>query len=107
MQRKPEMLNQDPRKNDKSLKNFTKQPRYWPQGRTAPIVSMSKDKKGDGATSDVAEKLGNVTIGECSEYVGQILPPPMKAGVQWTAEYKDMFLRPTQQIQSGTRKVAG
>ncbi|KAL4324607.1 hypothetical protein GQ457_11G020430 [Hibiscus cannabinus] len=110
VQRKPETLNQDLRKNDKSVKNFTKQPRYWPPGRRAPI-SMSKDKNGEGAgASDVAEKLGNVRIGNRRQYVGQIRPPPMKAGVQWTAESNDIFLGPTQQIQSGrsfTRKVAG
>ncbi|KAK8639933.1 hypothetical protein V6N13_138299 [Hibiscus sabdariffa] len=110
VQRKPETLNQDLRKNDKSVKNFTKQPRYWPPGRKAPI-SMSKDKNGHGAAaSDVAEKLGNVRIGNRRQYVGQIGPPPMKAGVQWTAESNDMFLGPTQQIQPGrsfTRKVAG
>ncbi|KAL4341274.1 hypothetical protein GQ457_08G024590 [Hibiscus cannabinus] len=109
VQHKPEMLNQDLRKSDKSL-NFTKQPRYWTPGRKTPIT-MSKDKNGNGAASDVAEKLGNVVrIGNQREYVGQILPPPMKAGVQWTAESSDVFLRPTQQIQSSgsvARKVAG
>ncbi|XP_039029942.1 cyclin-dependent kinase F-4-like isoform X2 [Hibiscus syriacus] len=109
VQRKPEMLNQDLRKNDKPVKNFTKQPRYLPPGRKAPI-SMSKDKNDGGAASDVAEKTGNVRIGNQRQYVGQIRPAPMKAGVQWTAESNDMFLRPTQQIQPGRsipRKVAG
>ncbi|KAE8727441.1 Detected protein of confused Function [Hibiscus syriacus] len=109
MQRKPEMLNQDPKKNDKSVKSFTKQPRYLPPGRKAPI-SMSKDKIDRGAASDVTEKMGNVTIGNRRQYVGQTRPAPMKAGVQWTAESNGMFLRPTQQIQSGrsfTRKVVG
>nr|KJB25155.1 hypothetical protein B456_004G178800 [Gossypium raimondii] len=111
-QRKPEMLNQDLRKNDKPLKNYSKQPRYWPPGRRTTTISMNKDRNGRGAggASEVAEKLGNVTIGSRRQYGGQIRAPPMKAGVQWTAESNDMFLRPTQQIPSGrtfTRKVAG
>ncbi|KAA3469299.1 cyclin-dependent kinase F-4-like isoform X4 [Gossypium australe] len=109
-QRKPEMLNQDLRKNDKPLKNYSKQPRYWPPGRRT-IISMNKDRNGRGAgASEVVEKLGNVTIGSRRQYGGQIGAPPMKAGVQWTAECNDMFLRPTQQLPSGrtfSRKVAG
>ncbi|XP_022738977.1 cyclin-dependent kinase F-4-like isoform X2 [Durio zibethinus] len=108
VQRKLEMVKQDLNKNNKSLKNSAKQPRYRPPGRKSP-TSINKDRNGRGA-SDVAEKLANVTIGNRRQYVGQLRPPPMKAGVQWTAESNDMFLRPTQQIQSGrsfTRKVAG
>lgn len=76
-------------------------------------ISMNKDRNGRGAragVSEVAEKLGNVTIASRRQYGGQIGAPRMKAGVQWTAESNDMFLRPTQQIPSGrtfTRKVAG
>ncbi|PPR82086.1 hypothetical protein GOBAR_AA38626 [Gossypium barbadense] len=110
-QRKPELLNQDLRKNDKPLKNYSKQTRYWPPGRRTTTISMNKDRNGRGAgASEVVEKLGNVTIGSRRQYGGQIGAPPMKAGVQWTAESNDMFLRPTQQIPSGrtfTRKVAG
>ncbi|EOY25312.1 Kinase superfamily protein isoform 1 [Theobroma cacao] len=108
VQRKLEMVNRDPTKNDKSLKNPAKQPKYRPPGRKSP-VSFNKDRTARGA-SDVAEKLANVTIGNRRQSVGQLRPPPMKAGVQWTAESNDMFLRPTQQLQSGrtfSRKVAG
>ncbi|XVE99949.1 hypothetical protein REPUB_Repub03eG0244200 [Reevesia pubescens] len=111
VQRKLEMVNgQNLNKNEKSLKNSANQPRYRPPGRKSPIASMNKDRNGRGA-SDVAEKLANVRIGNGRPYVGQLRPPPpMKAGVQWNAESNDMFLRPTQQMQSGrtfTRKVAG
>ncbi|XP_017973332.1 PREDICTED: cyclin-dependent kinase F-4 isoform X2 [Theobroma cacao] len=109
VQRKLEMVNRDPTKNDKSLKSPAKQPKYRPPGRKSPAVSFNKDRTARGA-SDVAEKLANVTIGNRRQSVGQLRPPPMKAGVQWTAESNDMFLRPTQQIQSGrtfSRKVAG
>ncbi|XVE57322.1 hypothetical protein DITRI_Ditri04bG0081900 [Diplodiscus trichospermus] len=114
VQRKLEMVNQDLKKNDKSLKNSTKQPKYRPPGRKSPTAAsyMNKDRNARGASalSDVAEKLGNVRIGNRRQYVGQLRPPPMKAGVQWTGESNDMYLRPTQHMESGrsfTRKVAG
>ncbi|XP_022716881.1 cyclin-dependent kinase F-4-like isoform X5 [Durio zibethinus] len=103
VQRKLEMVNQkDLNKNNKSSKNSAIQPRYRPPGRKSPTASINKNRNAHGA-SDVAEKLANVTIGNRR-------PPPMKAGVQWTAESNDTFLRPTQQVQPGrtfTRKVAG
>ncbi|XVE65403.1 hypothetical protein DITRI_Ditri07aG0177800 [Diplodiscus trichospermus] len=108
VQRKLDMVNQDLNKNDKSLKNSAKQPRYRPPGRKSPTTSINKERSGHGAP-DVAEKLANVTIGN-RRYVGQVRPPPMKTGVQWTGESNDIFLRATQQTQSGrsfTRKVAG
>ncbi|XVF52245.1 hypothetical protein PTKIN_Ptkin05aG0003500 [Pterospermum kingtungense] len=110
VQRKLDMINQDLNKNDKSLKNSAKQPRYRPPGRKSPTTLINKDRSARGA-SDVAEKLAKVTIGNRRQYGGgQLRAPPMKAGVRWTAESNDMFLRPTQQIESGrsfSRKVAG
>ncbi|XVF52118.1 hypothetical protein PTKIN_Ptkin04bG0239100 [Pterospermum kingtungense] len=110
VQRKLEMVNQDLNKNEKSLNNSAKQPRYRPPGRKSPTAAMSKDRNARGA-SDVSEKLANMTIGNRRQYVGQVRQPPMKAGgFQWTTESNDMFLKPSQQMQSGrtfTRKVAG
>ncbi|OMO87895.1 hypothetical protein CCACVL1_08707 [Corchorus capsularis] len=108
VQRKLEMVNQDLNKNDKLVKNTAKQPKYRPPGRKSPI-SNNKEKGGRGA-SDVADKLANMSIGNRRQSVGPLRPPPMKAGVQWTAASNDMFLRPTQQMQPGrsfSRKVAG
>ncbi|TYI91524.1 hypothetical protein E1A91_D03G198600v1 [Gossypium mustelinum] len=101
VQRKLEMVNQS---DHKSLKNTVKQTRYRPPGRKSPM-SIGKHRTTVGA-SDVVEKLANVTIVNRRQR-----PAAMKAGVQWTAQSKnDMFIRPTQQMQSGrsfTRKVVG
>ncbi|KAE8726850.1 Serine/threonine-protein kinase MAK [Hibiscus syriacus] len=119
VQRKLEMVNQSfsfpslnhLNKNDqKSLKNTVKQPRYRPPGRKSPTASINKHRNACGA-SDVTEKLAKVTIGNQRQNIGQLRPAATKGGVQWNAESKnDMFLRPTQQMQSGrsfSRKVGG
>ncbi|XP_039057241.1 cyclin-dependent kinase F-4-like isoform X3 [Hibiscus syriacus] len=106
VQRKLEMVNQN---DQKSLKNTVKQPRYRPPGRKSP-TSINKHRNACGA-SDVTEKLAKVTIGNQRQNIGQLRPAATKGGVQWNAESKnDMFLRPTQQMQSGrsfSRKVGG
>ncbi|XP_039057239.1 cyclin-dependent kinase F-4-like isoform X1 [Hibiscus syriacus] len=108
VQRKLEMVNQN---DQKSLKNTVKQPRYRPPGRKSPTAaSINKHRNACGA-SDVTEKLAKVTIGNQRQNIGQLRPAATKGGVQWNAESKnDMFLRPTQQMQSGrsfSRKVGG
>ncbi|XP_022756512.1 cyclin-dependent kinase F-4-like isoform X2 [Durio zibethinus] len=66
-------------KNDKSLKNSAKQPRYRPPQRKSPTTSMNKDGTASG-TCDVKEKFANMTIGNRRQYVGQLRAPAMKTG---------------------------
>ncbi|KAJ0113015.1 hypothetical protein Patl1_03636 [Pistacia atlantica] len=112
VQRKLEMVNQNqaaPR-NDKYTSPIRKQPKYRPAGRKSP-TSINKGRSARGV-SDTAEKLANMTVGSRRQSVVQPLkPPPMKTGVHWNSgSGGDMFLRPTQPLQSGrtySRKVAG
>ncbi|KAL3598831.1 hypothetical protein D5086_006749 [Populus alba] len=99
VQRKLDMVNQDSRKPDKSLKSSTK-PRYQPPGRKSPTF-MSKGRVARGV-SETADKFASMTIASRRQSLGQQpKPPTMKAGVQWTGESGGMFLRPTQQFPHG------
>ncbi|XP_065879685.1 cyclin-dependent kinase F-4 [Euphorbia lathyris] len=109
VQRKLDLVNQDTSKNDKSLKSATKQQKYRPPGRKSPtIVNKVRGARG---VSDTADKLASMAISSHRHTVAQPKPPAMKAGVQWSAESGDMFLRPTHQFHHGrstySRKVAG
>lgn len=108
VQRKLDMVNQDSRKPDKSLKSSTK-PRYQPPGRKSPTF-MSKGRVARGV-SETADKFASMTMASRRQSLGQQpKPPTMKAGVQWTGESGGMFLRPTQQFPHGRnypRKVVG
>ncbi|KAJ6703855.1 MITOGEN-ACTIVATED PROTEIN KINASE [Salix viminalis] len=107
VQRKLDMVNQDSRKPDKSMKSSTK-PRYQPPGKKSPTL-MSKGRVARGV-SDTTDKFAGMTIASRRQSLGQPKPPTMKAGVQWTGESGGMFLRPTQQFAHGRnypRKVVG
>ncbi|KAE8693181.1 Serine/threonine-protein kinase MAK [Hibiscus syriacus] len=72
VQRPLDMVNQDLRRNDKSLKSYSRQPRYLPPGRKSPFgASINKDWNAVGA-ADVEDKLANVTIGHRRPYVAQL-----------------------------------
>ncbi|KAL9447972.1 hypothetical protein AB3S75_015447 [Citrus x aurantiifolia] len=116
VQRKLEMANQnqDANKNDKSLNNSAKQPRYRPAGRKSPSKSLVSAIFNKGRTargvSDTAEKLANMSIASRRQSVEHLKPPAMKTGVHWSGDSGDLFLRPTQQMQPGrtySRKVVG
>ncbi|XP_021599161.1 cyclin-dependent kinase F-4 isoform X2 [Manihot esculenta] len=109
VQRKLDLVNQDASRNENSFKGAIKQQKYRPPGRKSPSVI----NKGRSArrVSDAGDKLASMTIGSHKQNGGQAKPPAMRAGVQWSGESGDMFLRPTHQFQTGrscyTRKVAG
>ncbi|KAJ4728407.1 Protein kinase superfamily protein [Melia azedarach] len=110
VQRKLEMVNQSQaaNKNDKSMTNSAKQPKFRSAGRKSP-TSLNKSRAAHGVSCTV-EKLANMSIASRRQSVGQLKPPPMKTGVQWNAESGDLFLRPTQPLQSGRtypRKIVG
>uniref|UniRef100_A0A2P2MHS9 cyclin-dependent kinase n=1 Tax=Rhizophora mucronata TaxID=61149 RepID=A0A2P2MHS9_RHIMU len=108
VQRKLDMVNQDGNKNHKPVKSSTKQPKYRPPGRKSP-ASITKDKAARGV-SDTADKFSSLAISSRRQSLLQPRPSPMRAGVQWTGESKDVLLRPSQHFQPGrtyTRKVAG
>ncbi|KAJ4829425.1 hypothetical protein Tsubulata_006620, partial [Turnera subulata] len=51
---------------------------------------------------DTASKFsGTAMASRRQQLIAQPRPPPMKAGVQWSAQSGDMFLRPSQQFQAG------
>ncbi|KAJ9134974.1 hypothetical protein P3X46_032202 [Hevea brasiliensis] len=108
VQRKLDLVNQDASRNEKSLKSAAKQQKYRPPGRKSPMV-INKARSTRGV-SDAADKFASMSIGSHRQIGAQPKPPPMKAGVQWSGESGDMFLRQTHQFQPGrsyTRKVAG
>ncbi|KAF4391820.1 hypothetical protein F8388_017415 [Cannabis sativa] len=127
VQRKLDMVSQDAKKNEKSLKSSGTQPKYRPPVKSNP---MSVNRvKGAREVSDASEKLANMTIGSRKPMVGQRPPvkagappvktgapllktgaPLLKAGVQWNGGAGDVYLRPVPHIQPGrtyTRKVVG
>lgn len=106
--RKLDMVSQDASRNDKSFKSATKQQIYKPPGKKSP-TAINKARAARGF-SDAADKFSSMTISSHRKIGSQAKPPPMKAGVYWTADSGDMFLRPTHQFQPGrtyTRKVVG
>ncbi|KAF2316102.1 hypothetical protein GH714_041069 [Hevea brasiliensis] len=107
VQRKLDLVNQDASGNDKAFKSTTKQQKYRPPGRKKSPTAINKARAARGVT-DAADKFASMTIGSHRQIGAQPKPPPMKAGVQWTGESGDMFLRPTHQFQPSrtyTRKV--
>ncbi|KAJ8774073.1 hypothetical protein K2173_009504 [Erythroxylum novogranatense] len=108
-QRKLDMANQGANKEEKSLKSSTRQPKYRPPGRKSPS-SVNKGRVAARGVSDAADKFANMAIGSRRQSLVQPRPPPMRAGVQWTRESGDMFLRPSQQFHPArtcTRRVVG
>ncbi|PON44799.1 Serine/threonine protein kinase [Parasponia andersonii] len=126
--RKLDMVNQDARKNEKSLKSSGNQQKYRPPAKTNPI-SMNNRVRDAHDVFDASAKLANMTLGPHKPIWGQrptvkagarplkaeapfLKPgaPLLKAGVQWVGESGDVYLRPAQHIQPGrayTRKVVG
>ncbi|KDP35422.1 hypothetical protein JCGZ_10805 [Jatropha curcas] len=114
VQRKLDLVNQDANRNEKSFKNAAaKQQKYRPPGRKSPSIVSNRGRASRGVL-ETTDKFASMTMGshrQTGVQTGvQPRPPPMKAGVQWTSESGDMFLRPTHQFQTGrtyTRKVVG
>ncbi|KAL5550831.1 hypothetical protein UlMin_001007 [Ulmus minor] len=110
VQRKLDLMNQDARKNDKSLKSSAvSQPKYRPPGKSNP-VPLNNPVRAPRGVSDASEKLANMTIGPRKPNMGLRPPPPLKSGVQWIGGSGDMYLRPVQHVQTGrtySRKVVG
>uniref|UniRef100_A0A2P2JPD9 Cyclin-dependent kinase F-4 n=2 Tax=Rhizophora mucronata TaxID=61149 RepID=A0A2P2JPD9_RHIMU len=105
---KLDMVNQVANKNDKPVRSSIKQPKYHPPGRKNQTL-ITKEKAARGV-SDTADKFASLAISSQRQSLVQLGPPPMRAGVQWSGESKDMFLRSSQHFQHGgtcTRKVVG
>ncbi|WOG90012.1 hypothetical protein DCAR_0209253 [Daucus carota subsp. sativus] len=107
VQRKLEMDYQEANKYHKTLKHSdAKQPpKYQPPIRNnATTVHPWKA----GEVIETAQKLSNMTIGNNKQSLGQLLPPPMKAG-GWEPQ-SDPFLGRSQDFNHGqaySRRVAG
>ncbi|KAL1829869.1 hypothetical protein ACET3Z_008281 [Daucus carota] len=107
VQRKLEMDYQEANKYHKTLKHSdAKQPpKYQPPIRNnATTVHPWKS----GEVIETAQKLSNMTIGNNKQSLGQLLPPPMKAG-GWEPQ-SDPFLGRSQDFNHGqaySRRVAG
>ncbi|XP_017235891.1 cyclin-dependent kinase F-4 isoform X2 [Daucus carota subsp. sativus] len=105
VQRKLEMDYQEANKYHKTLKHSdAKQPpKYQPPIRNNAIHPWKA-----GEVIETAQKLSNMTIGNNKQSLGQLLPPPMKAG-GWEPQ-SDPFLGRSQDFNHGqaySRRVAG
>lgn len=110
VQRKLELASQDVRKIDKVYKSpsATTQQRYRPPpAKTNPIPPPNRSSvRPARETSDVAEKLQNMSIGPRKPPATKLRPAaPMKAGGQWIGE-TGTYLRPLAG-RALSRKVAG
>ncbi|KAK4252656.1 hypothetical protein QN277_014401 [Acacia crassicarpa] len=109
VQRKLDLTNEkDGIKSDKASKTV-KQPKYRPPRKNSP-TSMNKGRT-VRAVSETADKLANMSVGSRRQSMGQARPPPpMKAGVYWGPESRNLLPRPAHEVSTGRtlpRKVAG
>ncbi|KAI4372183.1 hypothetical protein MLD38_010449 [Melastoma candidum] len=107
-QRKLNMANEDSKRNDKPENASIKAPRYRPPGKSSPS-SVLKDNKTRGVTN-VAERMGSMSISAPKESVGREVPHPMKAGGWHGGDRGDRLLRRSGDMQHSRpllRKVPG
>ncbi|KAJ4953247.1 hypothetical protein NE237_030079 [Protea cynaroides] len=105
-QRKLEMDNLEANKTNKSVKSYSKQPRYRPPARNSP--SSIDTGRATRVVSDTTEKLAQITFGSGRQPAKQQPPPPMKAG-GWHG-HSGLLLGRSNEISSGrsySRKVVG
>lgn len=106
VQRKLEMDGKDFNKNETSMQNSVKQPKYRP-----PVKNSSSNFYAGRTTHGIAEateKLSSMNLGGGRQATRQPIPPPMKAG-GWHGR-SVMFFGRSEEIQPSrtfARKIAG
>ena len=105
---KDKKAKEDGIKEKKSMKTTTPQSKYQPPGKGSPS-SLSKGRT-VCCVSKTTDKFANMSISTRRHSLSQTRPTPMKAGVNWNSESRNILLRSAQQIPTGrtlTKKVAG